>query len=46
MGGKGTWKRSEEMENERGEMISHPVCLFSHQQVMCVCKTVFVQKSI
>ena len=32
MGGKGTGKRSEEMENERGEMTGHhPVCLFSLQ---------------
>lgn len=31
MGGKGTGKRSEEMENEGGEMTSHPVCLFSLQ---------------
>lgn len=31
MEGKGTEKRSEEMENEGGEMMSHPFCLFSLQ---------------
>ena len=31
MGGKGTGKGSEEMENERDEMESHPVRLFSLQ---------------